>query len=86
MNSVTQHHINNVIDWVHGQENCQPSITKDRFVSLVVMVEEFKRLRAENEGLKAVFVQAITTAKTLPDGTTRGTQPLRTLAGQASGQ
>jgi hypothetical protein len=31
------------------------------------MVEESKRLRAENECLKAVFVQAIATAKTLPD-------------------
>jgi len=67
MNLVTQHHINHVIDWVHGQENCQPSITKDRFASLAVMVEEFKRLRTENECLKAVLVQAIATAKTLPD-------------------
>ena len=70
MNSATQTHINHVVDWVHGQANCQPTITKSSFASLLVLVEEYKRLQTAHDGHKAVDVQAISPTKsdTLENG------------------
>lgn len=59
MNSVTEKHVNHVFEWVRVQADCQPTITKERFASLTVFVEEFKRIQIENECLKAVLISAV---------------------------
>ena len=66
MNSITQQHINHVINWLNAQKDCQPSITKDRFDSLIVFVEEFKKLKMENEVWKDLFIQSLEKEKNKP--------------------